>query len=116
MQDFQLLLVEPHARVLELRLSGEVDMATVTPLRTATRTATASSDYDCLVFDLSGVTFMDSSGLHVLAEAHRAMTGDGGAIRVICGAPHLRKVFELTGLDQLVPIFSDRVHALRAAA
>src|SRR4051812_7477745 len=64
MQQFQLLLSEPSTRVLELRLSGEVDMATVAPLRDTTRTAVASGDYDCVVFDLSGVSFMDSTGLH----------------------------------------------------
>ncbi|HYZ28339.1 MAG TPA: STAS domain-containing protein [Thermoleophilaceae bacterium] len=116
MNNFRLLLSEPRARVLELAPSGEVDLATVTPLREATRTAVASHDYDWLVFDLSGVTFMDSSGLHVLAEANAAMTRDAGGIRVICGPGHVRKVFELTGLDRVLPIFSERSEALTVAA
>jgi anti-anti-sigma factor len=116
MQDFQLLLSEPHARVLELRLAGEIDLATVAPLREATTTAIASRDYDRLIFDLSGVTFIDSSGLHVLAQAQRALGRDGGATLVICAAPNVRKVFELTGLDRLLQIVSDRAEALAPAA
>jgi anti-sigma B factor antagonist len=115
-QDFQLLLSQPHARVLELRLAGEIDLATVPPLREATRTATASRDYDCLVFDLSDVSFMDSSALHVLAAAHTKMTSAGGSVRVICGSPNLLKVFELTGLAEVLPVFSERSDALAVAA
>jgi anti-anti-sigma factor len=116
MQNFQLLLSQPAARVLELRPSGEIDLASVTPLREATRTAIESHEYDWLVFDLSAVTFMDSTGLHVLAEANTAMIRDGGAIRVICGPGQVRKVFELTGLDRVLSIFSERSQALALAA
>ena len=116
MQDFQLLLGEPSAGVLELRLFGEVDMATVVPLREATRTAVASRDYQCLVFDLSGVTFMDSSGLHVLAETNRKMIAAGGGTKVVCGSGSLRKIFELTALDRVLTIVGERDDALVAAA
>jgi anti-anti-sigma factor len=116
MQDFQLLLHEPSAGVLEFKLSGEVDLATVTPLREATRTAAASGEYQWLVFDLLRVTFMDSTGLHVLAEAQHTMSRQGGGTKVVCDAPNLRKVFELTGLDRLLSICSDRSEALVVAA
>ena len=116
MQDFQLLLSEPHARVLELRLAGEVDLATVAPLREATTTAIASGAYDRLIFDLAGVTFIDSSGLHVVAEAERAFSRNGGATLVVNPAPNVRRVFELLGLDRLLPIVSDRAEALAPSA
>lgn len=115
MQDFQLLLGEPSAGVLELKLFGEVDMATVVPLREATRTAVASGDYDCLLFDLSGVTFMDSSGLHVLAETNRKMIAAGGGTRVVCGPGRLREIFELTALDRVLTIVNERDDAVVAA-
>ena len=115
MQDFQLLLGEPSAGVLELRLFGEVDMATVVPLREATRTAVASGDYDCLLFDLSGVTFMDSSGLHVLAETNSRMIAAGGGTRVVCGPGSLREIFELTALDRVLTIVNERDDAVVAA-
>jgi anti-sigma B factor antagonist len=115
-QDFQLLLSEPHTGVLELKLTGEVDMATVTPLRETTATATASGDYECLVLDLSGVSFMDSSGLHVLVETQRAMTAAGRAMKIVCSSSNLLKIFELTGLDRVLTIVSDRSEAFAVAA
>jgi anti-anti-sigma factor len=59
---------------------------------------------------------MDSSGLHVLVDAHSAMRSAGGAVRVICGSRNLLKVFELTGLTELLPIVSERSEALALAA
>jgi anti-anti-sigma factor len=102
--------------MLELRLSGEVDMATVVPLRDATKAAVASRDYDTLVFDLSGVTFMDSTGLHVLTQAQRSMAAAGGGTKVICAAGALLKVFELTALDRVLTIVSHRDEAFAVAA
>jgi anti-sigma B factor antagonist len=115
-RDFQLLLSEPGAGVLELKLTGEVDIATVQPLRDATRTAAASGSYHCLLFDLSGLGFIDSSGLHALAEANRAMVARGGETKVICAHGGLLKIFELTGLDRVLSILGNRGDALAVAA
>lgn len=116
MQEFQLLLGEPSAGALELRLFGEVDLATVAPLREATQKAVASRDYQCLIFDLTAVTFMDSSGLHVLAETNRKMIAAGGGTKVVCGPGSLRKIFDLTALDRVLTIVGERDDALVVAA
>jgi anti-anti-sigma factor len=55
---------------------------------------------------------MDSTGLHLLAEAHRAMAAKGCAAIVVCSSPLLLRVFELTGLDRLLTIVPTREHAL----
>jgi anti-sigma B factor antagonist len=116
MQDFQLLLSEPGTGVLELTLIGELDLSTVETLREATATAAASGDYDCLVFDLTRLGFIDSSGLHALADAHRAMLTSGGTSKVVCNTGNLLKVFELTGLDRVFSIVSSRDEAVAVAA
>ena len=116
MKDLQLVLTEPHERVLEMKVRGDIDMATVPPLREAVRAAAASRDYDTLVIDLLGVDFIDSSGLHVLADADRAMVAQGGKTQVVCAAANLLKVFELTGLDQVLSIVGRRDAAHAAAA
>jgi anti-sigma B factor antagonist len=115
-QDLQLLPTESHERVLELKVRGDIDMATVAPLREATRAAVASGDYDALIIDLLEVDFIDSSGLHVLSEADRAMVARGGSTRIVCADVHLLKVFELTGLDQVLSIVDRRDAAFAAAA
>jgi anti-sigma B factor antagonist len=114
-QDFQLLLSEPSAGVLELKLTGEVDMPTVQPLREATSTAIASGSYQCLV-DLSALSFIDSSGLHALTDANRSMVARGGTTKLICAPGNLMKIFELTGLDRVFSIVGTRAEAIAVAA
>lgn len=116
MYGFQLLLSEPSAGVLEMTLIGEVDLANVEKLREASQTAARSGDYTCLVFDLTRLGFIDSSGLHALADARSAMVARGGSAKLVCAHESLLKVFELTGLNQIFPIMSTRDEAIAVAA
>ena len=60
-----------------LVLTGELDPHTAPTLRQAfVRAVTA--DTDLLVFDLGGVTFVDSSGLRVIIAAQQEMADRGG--------------------------------------
>lgn len=82
---------------LVLRLEGEVDLATV-PLISAAVDAGMAGGCTRLVFDLTGVTFMDSSGLQVLVSTRNALDGTGGEMVISALHPDLRRVFELSGL------------------
>lgn len=108
MEDVRLQLFSPEAGVLELSIAGEVDMRTVPPIRAAAERAVCSGDYRLIVFDLQEVTFIDSSGLHVLAESSRAMAAAGGAVEVRCSSPHVLEVVRLLRLDRLFTITSRR--------
>ena len=57
-----------------LRVEGEIDLASADQLAEALRTAIAS---EVRSVDVSGVTFLDSTGLEVLLSAGHAMNGDG---------------------------------------
>jgi anti-sigma B factor antagonist len=59
-----------------------------------------------LEVDLRETTFMDSSGVRVLANAHRLLHERGGSLGLVCDDPHILKVIELTGLHELVPVRS----------
>lgn len=57
-----------------------------------------------VVFDLSGVEFVDSAGLGVLIYAYGSLRGKGGALRV-CGVnPHVRSLLELTNMHTLLSV------------
>ena len=91
-------------------------MASVGPLKEASATAVSSGRYTELVFDLCDVSFIDSSGLHVLVEAHRQMTAKGGTVQIVCPPGQVRKIFELTAIDTFVPILSEPIPAAVAVA
>jgi anti-anti-sigma factor len=111
MTQFELLQTEPSEGVLVFGMSGEIDLGTVRPFKEAAEAA-VDRDYRELVFDLSRVEFIDSSGLHVLASAHKRMAAKGGKVTVVCTSPLMRRVFEITELDTLLTIVETRDEAL----
>ncbi len=56
------------------------------------------------VMDLSGLAFMDSSGIAVIINASRKMRSYGGRLRVENPADQARKVLEASGIDRLIAV------------
>jgi anti-anti-sigma factor len=115
MGDFKLLSAGDEDGRLRIALFGEFDLAGVKPFREVVAPAIGSDTYRDIEFDLERLTFIDSSGLHALAEADRAMRTRGGSVHVVCSAPHLLKIFQLIGLDRVLTIVAHPQPA-RAAA
>jgi anti-sigma B factor antagonist len=83
-----------------LSIAGEVDLAVATQVRDSGVAALARDESALLRIDLSGVTFMDSSGLGALIQLNNANPG-----RVVLVRPSARvvRLLELAGLtDTLV--------------
>ncbi|MEW1682644.1 STAS domain-containing protein [Streptomyces sp. NPDC093594] len=83
------------ARVIEAR--GSYDMDSITPLADALDAA--AREYPMVILDASGVTFADSSFLNLLILAHQA-----GPLRVVAPSQPVRRLCEITGVDQLLDI------------
>lgn len=54
------------------------------------------------VVDLSGVTFIDSSGINVFIAAYQAVGGSQGWLRMAGAQTSVLRVFQLVGLDQVI--------------
>jgi anti-anti-sigma factor len=73
---------------------GEVDASTSPMLHQECLDLVSITDR--LVLDLSGVTFMDSSALHVLIDIHQH---EGTSSVIVRNAPsHVRRLLEITAL------------------
>ena len=80
---------------------GEIDVATSPLLRSELASVLAQGP-DEVTLDLSGVSFVDSSGLGVLVGALKRLREAGGERFVIVGAQDaVRKIFTITGLNTL---------------
>jgi anti-anti-sigma factor len=87
-------------------VGGEIDLATGPALRDAL--AEQMGHGQAVVLDLSGVTFIDSSGLAVLIEAVTAAKVDGWSLGVVSNLPPaVRRLLELTGLEAVLPLVED---------
>jgi anti-sigma B factor antagonist len=80
-----------------VKVTGEVDMATAPLLHDAVLATPASQP---VVLDLSGVGFIDSSGLRVLAQ----LVDAGYEITVTGASEPAKAIFAITGIDQVVKL------------
>ena len=99
--------------VTVVTVSGEVDVYTAPQLRSALEERIAAG-HTALVVDLEDVGFLDSTGLGVLVGRLKAVKKVDGWLRVVCTNERIVRLFGITGLDQVLPIF-DSVEAALAA-
>jgi anti-sigma B factor antagonist len=57
--------------------------------------------------DLTGTVFCDSAGVYVLTRAYELVIANGGELRLALGDSPVARIFELTGLDKLMPVYRD---------
>jgi anti-sigma B factor antagonist len=94
------------------RLSGEIDFTSSGAVQ-STLLAMILPGGGTVVADLSQVTFLDSSGLGVLVQAHRTALERGNRL-VVVASPPVRKLLRLTGLDTVLETY-DELPAAEAA-
>jgi anti-sigma B factor antagonist len=81
-------------------VSGELDAETVPVLSDRLEASTGAH----VVVDLSGVPFMDTTGLSLMLDWHRRLDGSGGQFRMACMQPSVHKLFRLTELTEVMHI------------
>ena len=88
-----------------LTVRGELDIATAPRLAEAVGSQ-LSQQPQSLVVDLTGTTFLDSSGARELARTARRAAEDGVALQVVCPSSNrpVRLVVDLLELRAVVPI------------
>ena len=103
---FALDLAQTGEGSTRVRVRGELDLSTSPALgETLDREIT---DGKSVVLDLSGVTFIDAKGLGTLIGALRLCETNGGGFSVSRDLPaHVSRLFQITGLDALLPIATD---------
>ena len=93
--------VTHEGRWTVLRLSGAIDIVSAPRIRKIVDEL-QSQGRDNLHFDLSGVEFMDSQGLSMLAHARKVALTMDGEIRVSGVSAEMRRLFEITGMQVLL--------------
>ena len=107
-------IVQPH---------GELDIATAETLRTTldaavTETLLAALDGmelpARLVLDLRGLSFIDSSGLHVVSALDQRAKRDGFQLTLLAPAAPVDRAIQLSGLDKVLPFVAPDGSAMSA--
>mgnify|MGYP001174196018 CR=1 FL=1 len=99
------IVTEPRtAQQAIVKVSGRFDAETCQTLRLHL-VELASHDVNRVTLDLSGVSFLDSSGLSVLVASLKSLRQAGGGLNLAAARPQARTALRLTLLDTILPIF-----------
>lgn len=87
--------------------AGEIDIYSAPQLKETLYSA-ITGDLRGLLLDMSAVTFIDSTGLAVLVDARKRAQAIEANMALVIQDPNVRKVFEITALDQVFALHETR--------
>lgn len=88
-------------------LEGELDLAAKPALDEAVATALQPGPVETVIVDLTRVTFADSTTMTWLVQADARTDAVGGRLIAVAGPGPVRKVLEMTGIDQRLTLVAD---------
>lgn len=105
----------PSPATAVLVLHGEADLHSAPELRERLR-ATIDDGATNVILDLSDSAFVDSTSLGVLLGGMKRFREQDGQILLVVPRPDIRRIFEITLLDRIFPLYDTREEALSAVS
>jgi anti-sigma B factor antagonist len=105
-------IARPRPGTAVLQVRGEVDSLTTPPFEAAIADLLAASE-DALVVDLTGVTFLGSSGLALLIQGAERAAERGVRLRLVATSRVVRRPLDITGTERLFDVYADVSSATR---
>lgn len=103
-------ILEVEAReedgTVHLSLRGELDLSTVEKVEHELRRA-ERSEPSLVIVDLSGLSFIDSTGLRTIVTAHQRAHDAGRRLAIVKGPDTVHRVFTITRLDERLDMVDD---------
>jgi anti-anti-sigma factor len=105
--------------VVVASLRGEIDLANASAIGSLV-TGAVTNDATGLVLDLSDVTYLDSSGVHLVFDLSERLAGRQQRLAlVVPDASRIRRVLDLVNVRAVLPVaatVAEAADAVRAAA
>lgn len=106
--------VREEAGAIVIQLAGDVDLNVKEALRAELLSLTESRPAR-IVVNLSGVNYMDSSGVATLVELHQRCRRNRGELVLCHITPRVRAIFEISKLERIFTIRPSERDALSDA-
>ena len=90
-----------HGQVTVVALAGDIDLANAEDLKSLGLMAIKAPGVKVLEFDMSAVTFMDSSGIGALISVHNAAEPRGVTVRIGAASDPVLRVLHIAGLNEV---------------
>ncbi len=99
---------------LLVRLAGDFDMAVADNVRTNIDELLDQGTAKTVILDLSGVGFIDSSGLGVVLGRYKRLKAEGGKMAITGAQPQVARILELSGVMKIISCYEEEAEAFRA--
>lgn len=100
--------------VFVIALTGEIDLYTAPEFKQQLLDVIGQGARHVVV-DLTDTTFIDSTTLGVLVGGVKRLRPEGGQLSIVCSDRNITKIFEITGLNKVFPIYETRAEVLANA-
>jgi anti-sigma B factor antagonist len=97
-----------------IALTGEIDLYTAPEFKQQLLEVIGQGAKHVVV-DLTDTTFIDSTTLGVLVGGVKRLRPEGGQLSIVCSDRNITKIFEITGLNRVFPIYETRAEVLEGA-
>ena len=95
--------IQHGKHTLTIYLQGELDECTAEAARAKIDDATSQPGISGVIFDLSGLTFMDSTGIGVLIGRYKRLKARNIVLCVRDPSAAADKIFKMAGLYEIMP-------------
>ncbi len=102
-------------RALIIYLEGEIDHHSVIALRENMDKEIKRTTARTFILDLSGITFMDSSGIGMIMGRYKLISMMNGSVIISCASDRIGKLLRMSGVDKLVKMCETEDAALNMA-
>jgi anti-sigma B factor antagonist len=101
------IVVAQRGATTTIAFSGEWDLAEQHTTRQAIRSALASR-HECIVLDLSQLSFIDTSAIHVMLELQNRSAQENIRLVIAPGRRAVQRPLEVLGLTAVLPFLNAR--------
>ncbi len=101
---------EDREGLVQVSLRGELDLSTVEKVEDELRRVEERAG-KLLILDLSGLTFLDSTGLRLMVTADQRARKAGRRLAIVKGPETVHRVFTITKLDERLEMVDDATEA-----
>ena len=93
---------EFEGRTMVFRLIGELDEHSAEFVRRRLDASISDNSYDAVIFDLSRLSFMDSTGIGVVIGRYKLIRKLNLPVYVRNPSPTVDKIFKMSGLYEII--------------
>ncbi len=94
--------IEPDLTVVEM--SGKITMGDDCKQIESTTQKLLSESRKKIIFDLSGVTHIDSSAIGTIVKLAAQVKAAGGELRVASASPHINQLLKITNVSRIISL------------